>query len=517
MTSFNIKEIVQTAMIAAAVMPQVLGYIDGGFQSGPSPGAMYAGGLKYDSKWDTLYMTGSHYNVDFKDHDGTANDLMVGTELDVESSCYVGMLDMNLIGPTSGDTFHTLTNWRSYGDPGVMETCSAVTTDENKHAFIVGSVAKNGFFHKVKNHPIVALTAVVQKNNLDFVNAAIASSDSNSNQNLLYPLAVIHSDTNDQVLYVAALTSVDRTQNPISGQPNWQEKQKLGSSFYLSVLKWKIKNNDSKEPVLLWIKDFPMELESDGVTVPDVFIGGMLLQNDSNGFEHLLIAGSTRGTGTGYGEAEPDSDDEDGFIMQLSPKDGSFLFHKRHKGRKKKNNNKDNIGTNNLREGTGSDDLIRGICHASNKSVDEFYIVGGTKGDMTTNDQGEQNNLDEINAGFQFGPAVAQKYRDLWDKEESLQPFLRRVSFQKELAPVWTTQWAAMPNLDLGNGGGSLIKTNAYAMDCVVDTTSKSIFVVGSVLNGAVMTQGDIEMINQGGDDIWVAKVDEKTGNVSLI
>jgi O-acetylhomoserine/O-acetylserine sulfhydrylase-like pyridoxal-dependent enzyme len=166
-----------------------------------------------------------------------------------------------------------------------------------------------------------------------------------------------------------------------------------------------------------------------------------------------------------------------------------------------------------------SDDLIRGICHSSDTSVDEFYIVGGSKGDMTTNEQGEQNDLNEVNAGYQFGAGVENKYRDLWDREESLQPFLRRVSFQKELAPVWTTQWAAMPNLidaTIGSGG-VLTKTNAYGMDCVVDSKSKSVFVVGSVLNGAVMTQGDIEMINQGGDDIWVAKVDEKTGNVSLI
>jgi len=376
MMSFNISRgIVATVVSATATVMLLLlslsstsvlvhAFTEGGFQSGPSPGAMYAGGLHYDTSWDTIYMTGAHYNADFTDHDGTANDLMVGTELDEASSCYVGMLDMSLnneAGTNTGDndeTFHTLTNWKSYGDPDVMETCSAITTDRNKNAYVVGSVAKGGFFHKVKVVPIVALTAVIQKNNLDFVNAAIANTmsadESKFKKNLLYPLAVISSE-NDNVLYVAALTSTDKIGKPLTGQPNWQEEQMLGSTFYLSVLKWQIKNVDKNNaPKLLWIKDFPVDpsLESDGVTttIPNVFIGGMVLQTDSNGLKHLLIAGSTRGTGIGYGNAEENSDDEDGFIMQLDPADGGFLSQKRHKGKKK---NKQQTGTNNQREGTG--------------------------------------------------------------------------------------------------------------------------------------------------------------------
>lgn len=142
-----------------------------------------------------------------------------------------------------------------------------------------------------------------------------------------------------------------------------------------------------------------------------------------------------------------------------------------------------------------------------------FIYAGGTKGDMTTNAQGMQNDLEEVNAGFQFGAGVEAKYRDLWVREDSLMPFLRRVSFAKKLGPVWTTQWAAMPST-VNTKSGKATRTNAYAMDCAVDTTSQAVFVVGTVLNGARMAQGDIEMINQGGHDIWVAKVDERTGNV---
>jgi hypothetical protein len=60
----------------------------------------------------------------------------------------------------------------------------------------------------------------------------------------------------------------------------------------------------------------------------------------------------------------------------------------------------------------------------------------------------------------------------------------------------------------------SKIPTNAYAMDCYVNVDEEVVYVVGSVTKDAAMTQGDIEMINQGGDDIWVAKIDETTGNV---
>jgi len=121
----------------------------GGFQSGPSPGAVYAGGLHYDANEDTVYLTGSHYNIDFTPHDGTANDLMQGTELDGASSCFVAKLDVSdndEMEAADLESFHTLSNWKSYGDPGVMETCAAITTDKKNQAFVVGSVAKGGFF-----------------------------------------------------------------------------------------------------------------------------------------------------------------------------------------------------------------------------------------------------------------------------------------------------------------------------------------------------------------------------------
>lgn len=517
-------QIIQPGVV---VVSPVSGYTMGGFQSGPSLGAVYAGGLHYEPETEIVYMTGSHYNTDLIAHDGNYNQAMTGTELDGESSCYVTRLDLSqsnaLLLPTTdstttetggeeGKTFHTLSHWQSYGDPGVMETCAAITTNTER-AFVVGSVEKGGFFHKNSDYPVVGLVANLNKDTFQTGNAVTTTAPSNPMEHLLFPVVVLKSHYNDNHLFVAALTSTDTTNNSPNTdqqqQPNWQEYHKYGSSFYLSVMAYTYNENKNNLD-LKWIQEFPVDAPpvtaAGGPLPPSVWIGGMLLQRDSNKVQHLVIAGSTRGAGQAYGAVEPGSEDEDGFIVQLRVEDGTFLQQARHDSKKTY------VGTNNLREGTGADDLIRGVCHTS-ASQDEFYIVGGTKGDMTTNAQGMQNDLEEVNAGFQFGAGVEAKYRDLWVREDSLMPFLRRVSFAKKLGPVWTTQWAAMPST-VNTKSGKATRTNAYAMDCAVDTTSQAVFVVGTVLNGARMAQGDIEMINQGGHDIWVAKVDERTGNV---
>jgi len=193
--------------------------------------------------------------------------------------------------------------------------------------------------------------------------------------------------------------------------------------------------------------------------------------------------------------------------------DGSFLADERHRSSSDSHSKAGgSIGANNLRLGTGSDDFVRGMCRRKTPGGDDaFYVVGGTKGDMTTNEQGSQNF--DGNAGPQLGTAIRSQRGEVeWSRDGSLMPFLRRVSFERGLGPVWTTQWAAMPHS--GQGGEASLPSSAYAMDCVVDETSNAVYVVGNILEGAAMTQGDDRMINQGGDDVWVAKVDEITGNV---
>jgi len=489
--------------------------VDGGFQSGPSPGSFYSGGMKYNSETNTVFMTGSHYNTDLNPHDGSNNDLMQGTELDGASSCYVASLDFEKLFSNTNDklpTFHSLSSWESYGNPGAIETCSALdmknTDNSNKNnLYVVGSVGEGGMF--AEGLKMEGLLSVLDSETLEFLDATLFKSAEDPTVRMVYPVDILH-DRAGAAVYIAALTSTDDVENelPTTGntkEPNWQDIHKYGSSTDITIIKIRVKPGE--KPEAQWVQHFPVDLESDGVTRPPVFVGGLLVQKDTNGIKHLLVSGSTRGTGTGYGDAEADSKDEDGFIMQLDPNDGTVLREKRHKGEVYEFENK--------REGTGSDDFIRGMCKGSKHASDTFYIVGGTKGDMTTNDQGIQNDINGIDndAGFQFGIGVENKYRDLWARDESLMPFLRQVSFSNDLSPNWTTQWAAMPDVTSSSSTKQL-PTAAYAMDCVIDEDIGAIYIVGDVLKGGKMSQGDVEMTNQGGDDIWVAKVDETTGNV---
>jgi len=501
-----ITRISAASMLAALLAPTTDANINGGFQSGPSPGSFYSGGLSYTPSINRAFLTGSHYNAGLTAHDGSANDLMQGTVLDTASSCFLGKIDFDDASEdANSDTFHSLTDWISYGNVGKLQTCAAVASTKGSDVYVVGSVADGGLFSD--GNPMQGLLSIVNKDTLSFLDATLIKSAQDPATHMIYPLDVIH-DFGRKYIYIAALTSTDAVPNEITGnqdQPNWQEQHMMGSSFDVTVIK--IHAPFGEKPNAMWVQHFPLEVEADG-TRPPVFVAGMALQHDLNGLQHLLISGSTRGSGEAFGRAAPGSIDEDGFVMQLALHDGSFIKHDRHKG-------ETYDYQDDLREGTPSDDFIRGMCnnrgrgHMEDRKSDIFYVVGGTKGDMTTNDQGVQNNVD--NSGFQFGAGVGNKYKDSWNRNQSLMPFLRKVHIT-DLKPVWTTQWAAMPAKQDVPKGISLF-TNAFAMDCYLDNKG-SVFVVGSVLKDAVMTQGDVEMVNQGGDDIWVARVDEETGNV---
>jgi len=476
--------------------------IQGGFQSGPSKGSFYSGGMNFEPTINRAFLTGSHYNLEITPHDNSKNAAMGGSTADTASSCYVGKIDFDK-AVDGDDTFTSLTDWVSYGNPGKIETCSGVVSTKGSDVYVVGSVADGGLFSD--GYPMQGLLSILDTETLGFIDATLIKSAQDPSTHMIYPLDVIH-DSGRKFIYIAALTSTDAKVNEITGtnkdQPNWQEQHMLGSGFDVTVIK--IHAPVGEKPSAVWVKHFPLDTDANGET-PPVFVAGMALQRDTNDVQHLLLAGSTRGSGEAFGKVAPNSVDADGFVMQLALKDGSFIKHDRHKGQVYNY-------IDNLREGTASDDFIRGMCSINktgpNNKSDEFFVVGGTKGDMTTDDQGKQNVGG--NAGYQFGAGVEKKYSDSWNREESLQPFLRKVGIT-DLKPVWTTQWAAMPMKT--KTSGAKFPTNAYAMDCWVHH-KEAVYVVGSVMNGDKMVQGNVEMINQGGDDVWVAKVDIETGNV---
>ena len=483
----------------------------GGFQSGPSDGAFYSGGMNYIPWINRAFFTGIHYNEEIMPKELVEDSgLMTGVSKDNASNCYVAKMDFDQ--ESNNGFYSSMTDWMSFGNPRKIETCSAIAAKGESDVFVVGSVADGGLFSD--GFPMQGLLSVLDKDTLEFLDATLIKSAEDPNKHMIYPLDVIH-DYHRKFIYIAALTSKDDVENEITGNkwmPNWNEQHKLGSGFDVTVIK--IHAPDGQKPVAKWVQHYPLDVEDDGTT-PPVFVGGMAIQEDANGVQHLLIAGSTRGNGEAFGESTPGSMDEDGFVMQLKLSDGSLLRKQRHEG--------DAVDDENivedLREGTAKDDFIRGMCnnlgrgHETNNLGESsyFYIVGGTKGDMTTNAQGVQN---QDGAGLQITSKFHEKYSGSLLRAQSLEPFVRKVHIDT-LKPVWTTQWAAAPPANAQSN--KRIPTNSYSMDCYVDVQEKAVYVVGSVLGDARMAQGDVELVNQGGDDIWVAKIHEDTGNVYWI
>ena len=495
-----INRIAAASLLAAlsATTTEASNAIQGGFQSGPSPGNFYSGGMDYIGHLNRAFITGIHYNAEIIEHDQSKNDLMQGTVKDTASNCFIGKVDFD--DAASGNTYHSLTDWESFGNAGKIETCTSVSATKSSDVYVVGSVGEGGLFSD--GYPMEGLLSILDKDTLQFIDATLIKSAKDPSKHMIYPVDVLH-DYGRKYIYIAALTSTNAKENEVTGnkdEPNWMDQHPFGEAFDVTVIK--IHAPFGEKPTALWVQHYALDPEPDG-SRPPIFIGGMVIQRDLNGVQHLLLSGSTRGSGPAFGKAAPGSVDSDGFIMQLALKDGSLIQRDRHKGEIYEYQG-------DLREGTPSDDFIRGMCnnrgHTEDRKSNDFYIVGGTKGDMTTNDQGIQNTSN--NAGFQFGANVEKKHKKTWNRDESLMPFLRKVSIT-DLKPIWTTQWAAMPSQTKGN----MIPTDAYAMDCYLDNKG-AVFVVGSVLNDAVMTQGDVAMVNQGGDDVWVAKIDEETGNV---
>ena len=65
----------------------------GGFQSGPSEGAFYSGGMNYIPNLNRAFFTGAHYNEEIMPKEITAGDKMTGVGKDSASNCYLAKMD----------------------------------------------------------------------------------------------------------------------------------------------------------------------------------------------------------------------------------------------------------------------------------------------------------------------------------------------------------------------------------------------------------------------------------------
>lgn len=459
-----------------------------GIQSGPSPGPLYASGLYFDTGDNVLYMTGIHYNTELSTTDDDQQQAMLAGTGDAaassSSSCFIASVRFD----TGGNTFDGgIEDYRSRMNNITtnleQETCTALTVRKPSELIVMGTKETSNR----RNIPSEGMISVVDKNNLkELLTETNLVGKDNPAKELVYPVTVTTDAGNNEYVYFASLTSIDAIDNTAasagsSTYPDWLKHQRYGSSFDFHVTKVKISetggDNDeegfdgiatgsstiiSKE----WTTEFPLDPSTE-TPPPRVYIGGILHKKISDDDDYILIVvGSTRGIGPGYGLSI--GDDEDGFVTVIDPMTGEFLG-------------------DGVREGSPDDDIVTGICDDPN-DPDHFFIVGATEGEI-----GTQQANDDITS------TLAQ----------SLQPFVRQVKTDRQSSDddnLWTMQWMVMPPDDAA--------TRAFgsALGCAVD--GDYVYVAGTVDGGASIVQGSTIRDSQGGDDVFITKIDKTTQKV---
>jgi len=402
-----------------------------GLQSGPLMGSIFAGGMVYNADEDAVYLTGISYG-----------DTVSVSE---DSSCMVTKI------PLDGGLVNDWTSsiGKSFGTSNVIETCNSVALHRTAEIVAVGSADNGSTFsedNNVAEYPMVGFALAMDRFSLGEIDTT-ALVTTTPQDKIQYPISVV-SEGDD--LYIVSLTSTDSglsreaEQLKASGgsgdfSPNWINMQKYGKSLDMTVTKITLTEEvidgipeGDISFTTRWSKEFPIDPDNDGSgTIPRVYLGGAIVKRNLG---YLAVAGSTRGIGKAYGAAV--GNDEDGFIALLDLETGEFA----------------GVSRSTIREGSGKDDVVLGICHDPNDDS-SFYIVGGTKGVV-----GRRDTTPETPNG-------------------SLEAFVRKVNADT-LAEIWTVQWGAIhENVD------SQAPTVAKALDCAVDSASGNVVYVGGIVD----------------------------------
>mmetsp|Transcript_8769 Transcript_8769/g.21413 ORF Transcript_8769/g.21413 Transcript_8769/m.21413 type:complete len:1810 (+) Transcript_8769:297-5726(+) len=447
----------------------------GGIQSGPSSAGLYTGAMFFDQGDNTVYLTGIHYNNDFEGN--TADKSFTGISPSTDtSSCFVASMRLSIDDdPTSNYDFGGIFDWRSNVNEVEQETCIALTLHRPSQIVVIG----NKEITSPDKPPIEGSIAVFERNDLKskkLSETTLIDQDEPMSQ-LVYPEAVVSDFKNKDYMYLVVLASKDAKDNSgvesLQKYPDWLRTQKYGSAFDMHVSKIKLSQGSgaaiqgiptgsitfSKE----WTSEFPLSRPEDRV-----FIGGIIHKKTLSDDGLIIVVGSTRGSGNGYGLS--DGNDEDGFVTVIDPSNGETLG-------------------DGAREGSAEDDIVTGICDDPG-DPEHFFIVGSTEGFMG----GLQSDTDSVTV-----------------PTEMLQPFLRQVHTDRDSSDddnLWTVQWAVTKESGTEPAYGS-------AIGCVVD--DDYVYVAGTINDDAVLVQGRTITESQGGDDIWVAKINKNNHKVEWI
>lgn len=443
-----------------------------GLQSGPSAGAMYAGGMYFDKGDDTVYMAGIHYNDDIK---SDFDKVFAGNAPDIDkSSCFVASMRLEYDDSTSSYAFDGIGDWTSKVNDVNQESCVTLALHKPSQIVVIGTKETM----TSTSPPLEGSISVFDRNDIGskkLSETTLVDQDETMTQ-LVYPVALTSDSTSNDYIYLVVLASKDAKDNSATASgkyPDWLKVQRYGSAFDMHVSKIKLTQGSGGgfdgiatgdvTASKVWTTEFPLNRPEDRV-----FIGGIIHKKTSDNNGLVIVVGSTRGSGPGYGLS--DGDDEDGFVTVIDPSTGDLL----------------GVGA---REGSIEDDIVTGVCDDPS-DPDHFFIVGATEGNMG----GQQADLSTVEV-----------------PTEMLSPFLRQVATDRDSNDddnLWTMQWAVTKGLTSESAFGS-------AIGCVVD--GDYVYVAGTVDDGASLVQGQTIRDSQGGDDVWIAKIDKKSQQVQWI
>jgi len=278
-----------------------------------------------------------------------------------------------------------------------------------------------------------------------------------------YPVAVVGDPEDANAMYIASMTANQdyNDRPPEEDFPNWTRLAQYGSTFELTVEKFYPLD---ELIVPAWIKYFDVEPLEDGTydQSTTVHVGGMINKPGVG----LIVAGSTAAKGEAYGTVTDGN--VQGFVTILDPSTGEMA-----------NADADESGKTFQRFGSDILDIVTNICDDP-FDPNAFYIVGATFGDI-----------------------------GVWPEEDIVRPprgsmsaFISKVS-ATSLDEIWTTQ--------LGAYKDELSSTVTEALGCATNEIG-SVYVVGQVTEGAGMIEEYKMHQSQGGQDVWIARIDTQFG-----
>lgn len=186
----------------------------------------------------------------------------------------------------------------------------------------------------------------------------------------------------------------------------------------------------------------------------------------------VIVAGSTDGSGTSLGIANSVKPNVDGFVTKLVKSTGEAVGDSIDTAGQ--------IGSYRITTDTDSDEYVKSICRGGH-SKNHIYVTGSTTGRL-----------------------VANKTAD-----GETRGFLMKIKLE-DMQPEWIVELHAKPST------GDVQASPVEGLACAANQNHTSVYVAGNVYNGGTMS-ASTHGRSAGGSDIFLAKIDVKTGALEYV